>query len=489
MKSIAKKLIKTAKKEKIHIVIRFQKFKSRSLTVKNLKVDNSDLLQKEGTGIHAFTKSGNMGFSSVDTIEDESRLINCLKKSIQLAKISEQNSFEKIKEIFDLKKIIDSKTQKAPVDPFKIKISEFESDLKKINRRIKEKYPNFSATSIAKFYKNHLHTFRSDGTDVAFTAMNSNLYSFLTINKDGNINQMFNSTHSFGYELISEAKKINYHYKLLDNYMQYIKKLYKAKNLKPGNYTLLLDNSIAGVFAHEALGHLSEADHYYTESPLLKNGRVKKGEKVAPNYVNIFDEANIKDRGFYPYDSWGVKRKRVDIIKKGKIKDLISDVITYKKTGCNLKGGAKAQFYSDIPCPRMSCTQINIDKKKTVKLNFDPLTSKVEKVYKVLLKNKLFKQYKEIIYLVGSNGGMVDSERGNFQFASVLSFKLTRDKIQLLKQVSFSGITMEVLKSIKLAFGKPRFFPGFCLKNSQAIIESMSSPLILIDKNKYITVG
>lgn len=489
LKSIAEKLIKIAQGKNIYIVLRFQQYRSRSLAVKNSKVDSSELIQKEGTGIHAFTKKGNMGFSSVDTIINTNRLTKCLDTAISLAKVSEENNFETINEIFSLKPEIGKKVQRVPIDPFKITNSTFEKDLLKINKRIKDKYNDFSVTNRSVFYQDKINIFRSDRTDTEFTASNGNLYSFLTINKDENTNQMFNSTHSYGYELIQNPKKLNYHYKLLDNNMQYVKKLYKADKLKPGNYPILLDNDIAGVFIHEAFGHTAESDLHYSKSPLLRYGKVRRGEKIAPDYVNIYDEATAKDRGFYAYDSWGVKRQRVNIIKKGRINELINDVVTYKKTNTKLKGGAKAEYYSDIPIPRMSCMKLTIDKPRILELNFDPMVNKVEKIHKVLIKNNLFKKYKTIVYLVGSFGGMVDSFRGNFQFASMLSFKLTKDDIQLLKQASFSGITLEVLKSIKYALGKPKVKPGFCFKYDQVIIESAKSPLLLIDKNKYITVG
>jgi len=489
MERIAKRLIKIAKEKNIYVVLRFQQYKSRSLVVKNSKVDSSELTEKEGTGIHAFTKKGNMGFSSVDTIINIDRLIKCLETAISLAKVSEENKFETINEIYSLKPERGKKVQRVPIDPFKISNDTFEKDLLNINKRIRNRYSDFSVTNKSEFYQDKLNIIRSDGTNTEFTASNGNLYSILTINKGKNTNQFFNSTHSYGYELIRNPKKLNYHYRLLDNNMQYVKKLYKADRLKPGNYPILLDNDIAGVFIHEAFGHTAESDLHFSKSPLLKYGKVRSGEKIAPNFVNIYDEATVKDRGFYAFDSWGVKRQRVNIIKKGRINELINDVVTYKKTNTKLRGGAVAEYFSDIPVPRMSCMNITVDKSKTIKLDFDPMLNKVEKIHKVLVNNNLFKKYKTIVYLVGSFGGMVDCFRGNFQFASMLSFKLTKSDIQLLKQVSFSGITLEVLKSIKFALGKPKVKPGFCFKYGQTIIESAKSPLILIDKNKYVTVG
>ncbi len=489
LKIIAEKLKGIANMQGIYIVIRFQHYNARYLAVKNGKVDSSELIEKEGTGIHAFTRKGNMGFSSVDTITNTDRLIKCLRTAISLSKISEKNHFETLKEIYNLKPEKGKKVQKVPVDPFKISNSTFAKDLLKINKRIKDKYTEFSITNKSVFYKDRISVFRSDGTNTEFTASNGNLYSFLTINKGKKTDQLFNSTNSYGYELICNPRKLDYHYKLLDNKMIYVKNLYKAEKLEPGNYAILLDNDIAGVFIHEAFGHTAESDLYYSKSPLLKNGKIRKGEIIAPDYIHIYDEATSKDRGYYPYDSWGVKRQRVDIIQEGKINELINDVVTYKKTDTELKGGAKSEYFTDIPIPRMSCMNLKVDKPKTINLYFDPMINKVEKIYRVLIRKNLFKKYKEIIYLVGSSGGMVDSFRGNFQFASSLSFRLTKDSIQLLKQVSFSGITLEVLKSIKYAFGKPRVKPGFCFKYDQVIIESAKSPSILIDKNKYLTVG
>lgn len=90
---------------------------------------------------------------------------------------------------------------------------------------------------------------------------------------------------------------------------------------------------------------------------------------------------------------------------------------------------------------------------------------------------------------MGSRGGQVDQQKGNFQFGSVVSFKLTKDSITLLKPVSFSGLTLKALSSVELAFGDAVTFPGVCGKWGQRVIMSAKAPMLLLSPNKHVTIG
>jgi TldD protein len=488
-RKISTELIKQAKLENIYLVLRFQCSKVRMMNVKNGTTDRSEQVEVIGTGIHAFTKSGHSGFASVDTIQDKKRLFNCLKIAIAAAKTAQKQKFEKVKEIFNLKPQKDKIIQKVQIDPFKVSNKRLEKDITILNKSLLKKYPGTNISNTAKFFFDHVKIYRSDGTDVEFSVSNSNLFSVVTINRDDNVNEVFQSTHGFGYKVLGHKKSLNKHKKLLNNKLQYILKASSAKRLKGGNYPLLLDSSIAGVFMHEAFGHTAESDNVYHSSPLLKNGKIDKGKVVAKKFVSIIEDVNSNVRGFCPYSSFGVKRKKIFIVKNGKVNDLISDVITAKKAGVNVNGGSRAEFYSNIPVPRMSQTEVILDKKNTIPLGFNHLTESVEKIHSKLKEEKIFKKYKEVIYLMGSSGGNVDSYHGNFQFNSVISFKLTKDNVTLLKPVAFSGETLEALKSVELAFGDSHEWPGFCGKDGQTAIVNTKAPMLLLSKNKHITVG
>ena len=85
--------------------------------------------------------------------------------------------------------------------------------------------------------------------------------------------------------------------------------LLKAPQLKGGEYTVICDQILAGVFAHEAFGHLSEADHVY-ENERLREIMVL-GRKFGGKHLNIVDGATVPGlRGSYKYDDEGVKATR-----------------------------------------------------------------------------------------------------------------------------------------------------------------------------------
>lgn len=489
LSKIAKKLISQAKKDNIYLVLRFQDYKARSMSAKGGKIDDSDFAKIKGTGIHAFTRSGHTGFSSVDTTKDEKRILRCLEAAINAANTAKSKGFEPTKEIFNLKPTKDQVFQKVPINPFKIQNEKLQNDLLAFHKKLVKENKGLSVANMVLFTSDHRRIFRSDSTDVRYRVYESGLASLISMNLKGNINSLYQVNCSRGYEVLTNKANIKLHRKALNNKLQYIEELSKVESITPGNYPLLLDGIIAGVFIHEAFGHTAESEKFYQKSPLLKNGKIRRGIKVAKSFVNIFDDADKNERGFNPFSSYGVRRKKAIIVKNGKINNLISDVITAKRTNSDLTGAARADSYSSIPCPRMTCTKISLDKRHTIPLNYNHLTAKVERVHKSLKTNKIFRKYPVIIYLMGSGGGNVDAREGNFQFGTKVCFKIRKNSITLLKPVSFSGVTLEALKSVELAFGKPVYVPGLCGKWGQEVTGSEKAPMLLLASNKYVTIG
>ncbi|MBU0976731.1 MAG: TldD/PmbA family protein [Patescibacteria group bacterium] len=489
VKKIAQMLISEAQKENIYTIIRLQDYKSRSINAKNGKIDNANLTESTGIGIQAYTQNGHTGFASVDTILDEKRLLACLHSAINSAKTSKQSNFEKIKEIFEIEPTKAEVFQKPEIDPFTITNKEMEKDLLKFHSNIQRKYPQYALSNTASFSTNDWRIFRSDGTDVHFSTSAAILVS--TVNTSGKEagNEFYESSYGKGYELVYDSEEKSAHIKRLANKLQYSDKLEAANHVSGSNRAILLDSSMAGVFVHEAFGHTAESDNIYQDSPLLLNKKLDKGKVVAKPFIHILDYADKNDRGFNPYSSYGIKRNKITIVKKGKLNSLISDIVTAKRAGCQLEGGAVCETYEDIPVPRMSCTQIILDKNKTIPLSFDHREANTKEIQKVLREAGVFDSFSEIIYLLGSSGGNVDSQKGNFQFAATLAFKMTKSIVELIKPVSFSGVTLEALHSVEMAFGDPIGIPGLCGKFGQYIPESTKAPMILLSPNKYVTIG
>ena len=79
---------------------------------------------------------------------------------------------------------------------------------------------------------------------------------------------------------------------------------------------MILDPVLAGVFTHEAFGHLSESDHVY-ENDRLKEVMVL-GRKFGGEHLNIVDGAAVPGlRGSYKYDDEGVPATTV-VLDKGR---------------------------------------------------------------------------------------------------------------------------------------------------------------------------
>jgi TldD protein len=133
--------------------------------------------------------------------------------------------------------------------------------------------------------------------------------------------------------------------------------LLNALYAKPGTYTVVLDPVLAGVFCHEAFGHLSESDHVY------ENERMKEimvlGRRFGQPHLNIVDGAAVPDlRGSFKYDDEGVPARKTDLIREGVLVGRLHSRETAAKMGEPPTGNARALDYRFPPIVRMTNTYI-----------------------------------------------------------------------------------------------------------------------------------
>jgi len=333
---------------------------------------------------------------------------------------------------------------------------------------------------------------RTDGTDITFKIPRSFLLSFLTYKNQNQAIERSVRTAGKSYEILFNKdcrKKI---IKQMKNLSAKMPKLIRAPVYKSGNYDLLLDAELAGTLIHEAFGHSAESDIIFTGSILSKNKKILKNKKVANSVVSIYDCSDENQRGFYPYDSQGVKREKITIVDKGILKQAISDVYTAKKINAELTGGSKAEFYSSIPVPRMSNTVLEIKKIIDDKMLSKDITDiSVKDIQKILIKYGIFKNRKKIIYIQGTTGGQVSTQKGTFMLGINSLYEITKNSIKLYKPAAFSGATLGALCSIKFALGgKADSFPGTCGKAGQnAPVSDTANKFVFIAANKNVKIG
>ena len=201
--------------------------------------------------------------------------------------------------------------------------------------------------------------------------------------------------------------------------------LLEAKPVKAGAYTVVLDQDLAGVFIHEAFGHLCEADHIYKDPRLREI--MHPGRKVGVEGLNVIDDGYIEGlRGNSPYDDEGVPRQRVYLIKGGVLQGFLHSRATAAKMGAKPTGNARAVNYKFEPIVRMRNTYI------------DRGTYTFE---------ELLRGIDQGIYACGAVGGQTELEQ--FTFIAAYAYEITNGKVgEMLRDVVLTGNVFQTLQNI-----------------------------------------
>jgi TldD protein len=201
--------------------------------------------------------------------------------------------------------------------------------------------------------------------------------------------------------------------------------LLSAPRVKGGEYTVILDPVLAGVFVHEAFGHLSEADHVYENERLREI--MTLGKEFGAADLNIVDSASMPGlRGSYRYDDEGTPSSKTYLIKEGKLVGRLHSRETAAKMSENPSGNARAINYRYPPIVRMTNTYI------------EPGTVPFE---------DLIADIKEGVYAKNWYGGTTSMEM--FTFSSGEAYLIRNGKVsELLRPVMLTGNVFTTLKNI-----------------------------------------
>jgi TldD protein len=133
--------------------------------------------------------------------------------------------------------------------------------------------------------------------------------------------------------------------------------LLDAPRVRGGAYPVILDNELAGVFIHEAFGHLSEADFVY-ENPQARE-MMTLGRKFGKPVLNVGDNGAASGlRGTLPYDDEGTPTQDTPLIREGILVGRLHSRETAAKLGERPTGNARAISFRHPPIVRMTNTYI-----------------------------------------------------------------------------------------------------------------------------------
>ena len=366
-----------------------------------------------GGNVRAFSR-GVWSFASFNDFNELESHINFVSQHVRIGRRNNRGKLA-IAEPY-----VDEITVKMDDDPRDIPIYEKVKTVKSYNsiilrsKKIQSSRVRYADTFQRRFYIN------SEGADIVEEKIYCGI-SFIAIAKDGmNVQMMKKSkggTRGFhtvcGLEEDAEGVKKD----AID--------LLKAKKVKAGMYTLVADPVLTGVFAHEAFGHLSEADFVYMNNKMQKI--MQLGRRFGSKELSIVDDGTIcGERGSYKYDDEGVQSRCNILINKGILVGRLHSRESAEKMSEKPTGNARAISYRYHPIVRMTNTFI-----KKGNMTFNELIGDIENG----------------IYAVDALGGQTELEM--FTFSSAKAYIIKNGRIgPMVRDVVITGNVFETLKNI-----------------------------------------
>ncbi len=235
--------------------------------------------------------------------------------------------------------------------------------------------------------------------------------------------------------------------------------LLSAPRIKGGRYTVVCNPGLAGVFAHEAFGHLSEADFVYA-NPQAQEMMVL-GRRFGKDILTIADDGSIPGlRGSHRYDDEGTPAGRSDLIKNGVLVGRLHSRETAAKMGEQPTGNARATRYRHPPIVRMTNTFVEAGE-----TSFEEMIGDVELG----------------IYACDAFGGQTALE--SFSFSSAYAYMIRDGEIaEMVRDVILSGnlfVTLDHIDAIGDDFQWMRR-GGNCGKGQGGLPVGIGSPHVRI---------
>ena len=260
----------------------------------------------------------------------------------------------------------------------------------------------------------------SDGTYVEEERPMVTVACMAMAREDGNVQQAFESVSEVaGFETALDRQA------LAEMAAGRAVDLLSAPRIKGGRYTVVCNPKLAGVFAHEAFGHLSEADFVYA-NPQAQEMMVL-GRRFGQEILTIADDGSVPGlRGSHKYDDEGTPTGRTDLIKNGVLVGRLHSRETAAKMGEQPTGNARATGYRYPPIVRMTNTFV-----EGGETSFDEMIRDVDLG----------------VYACDAFGGQTALE--NFSFSSAYAYMIRDGEIaEMVRDVILSGNLFVTLNHI-----------------------------------------
>ena len=243
----------------------------------------------------------------------------------------------------------------------------------------------------------------------------------------------------------------------LDALHEHLQAKRRAVPARGGQHAMVLAPEVAGILAHEAMGHPCEAD-------IVLGGAVTAdlvGQQIASELVTMIDIAHTfgGEEAMCPVyaDDEGTPARDAVLIDRGRLTEFMSSRETAAKLGIAATGSARAYGPHDEPLVRMRNTVIV------------PGTSKLDEMIAGVDDGYL---------LMKSANGEADSTT-EFMFGISLGYEIKGGKIgRAIRDTTLSGSAIKVLPSVDAVSDDLHWTcSGYCGKK-QPMVVSMGGPAL-----------
>ena len=438
---------------KYYTELRVQENRSFRIGLLNGSLVTNNQSVESGVSSRVF-KEGDWGFSSNAEINNNSieKVIKASSENVSFLNSRNKNRCGILlpEDIFNYE--FNLTTKKA-----KNSNSYWISFIQDLDNYILNKYKNISSRKI--FISNldmEKNLLTSGGAESHSMTPRSLIYIILTTEINGDPVELMDVFGGLG-QLEDNFNNVETFYPKIDILVEKLMKKSLGVHAKAGYHDVVLDADLAGILAHEAIGHTTEAD-------LVMGGSVAGdylNKTVASNMVNLIDYAHSVNNEICPVpvyvDDEGTKAQDVAIIEDGILKSFMHNKDSAHELNMNITGNARAYKYSDEPLIRMRNTAITPGKDK-----LNDMISSIDDGY----------------YLTTSSNGQADST-SEFMFGVVMGYEIKNGQIkQAIKDTTISGIAFDVLKTVSMISDEMVWSSGGMCGKKQIIPVGMGGPAI-----------
>jgi TldD protein len=322
----------------------------------------------------------------------------------------------------------------------------------------RDRYPALRSTQLLLMDEHHLkHVQTSTGGDAANSIQRAACYITLTAEGDDGAPVELTERLSAKGSIADLALSIESLAPSIDRLHEHLQNKRSAVAAVGGHHTVVMGPELAGILAHEAMGHPCEAD-------LVLGGAVTGdlvGERVASDLITMVDFAHTYDgeETIVPVyaDDEGVPARDAVLIERGILREFMSSRETAARLGIAPSGSARAFLPDDEPLVRMRNTAILPGSSK-----LDDMIAGVDRGYLLLM----------------TGNGQADSTT-EFMFAITLGYEIENGRVgRAIRDTTVSGSAIKVLQAVDAVSDDMVWSAaGYCGKK-QPMVVSFGGPAI-----------